>query len=83
MVHRTADGDLTPTVGAADAEMRAIALGLKDAGAGVLQWVSDFKEIDHEFSLISELVEISGRPLSFSMVQADVWPDQWRDLDTA
>ncbi|MDO8290084.1 MAG: amidohydrolase family protein [Parvibaculum sp.] len=80
MVHRTADGDLTPTVGAADAEMRAIALGLKDAGAGVLQWVSDFKEIDHEFGLISELVELSGRPLSFSMVQADVWPDQWRDL---
>ena len=39
MVHRTADGDLTPTVGAADAEMRAIAMGLKDAGAGVLQWV--------------------------------------------
>ena len=80
MVHRTADGDLTSTVGAADAEMRAIALGLKDAGAGVLQWVSDFKEIDHEFGLISELVELSGRPLSFSMVQADVWPDQWRDL---
>ncbi len=82
MVHRTADGDLTPTVGAADAEMRAIALGLKDAGAGVLQWVSDFKEIDHEFGLISELVELSGRPLSFSMVQADVWPDQWRELTT-
>jgi N-acyl-D-aspartate/D-glutamate deacylase len=82
MVHRTADGDLTPTVGAADAEMRAIAMGLKDAGAGVLQWVSDFKEIDHEFGLISELVEISGRPLSFSMVQADVWPDQWRELTT-
>ncbi|MGV8995396.1 MAG: N-acyl-D-amino-acid deacylase family protein [Parvibaculaceae bacterium] len=80
MVHRTADGDLTPTVGAADAEMRAIAEGLKDAGAGVLQWVSDFKEIDHEFGLITELVELSGRPLSFSMVQADVWPDQWRDL---
>jgi N-acyl-D-aspartate/D-glutamate deacylase len=80
MVHRTADGDLTPTVGAADAEMIAIAQGLKDAGAGVLQWVSDFKEIDHEFGLISHLVEISGRPLSFSMVQADVMPDQWREL---
>tara|TARA_R110000824_G_scaffold118960_18_gene272530 strand:+ start:59439 stop:61163 length:1725 start_codon:yes stop_codon:yes gene_type:complete len=82
MVHRTADGDLTPTVGAADAEMRAIAQGLKDAGAGVLQWVSDFKEMDHEFGLITELVELSGRPLSFSMVQADVWPDQWRELTT-
>ncbi|MEP4482483.1 MAG: amidohydrolase family protein, partial [Alphaproteobacteria bacterium] len=42
MVHRTADGDLTPTIGAADAEMIAIAEGLRDAGSGVLQWVSDF-----------------------------------------
>ena len=75
-------GFSTPTVGAADAEMRAIAQGLKDAGAGVLQWVSDFKEMDHEFGLITELVELSGRPLSFSMVQADVWPDQWRELTT-
>ncbi|MCE9649840.1 MAG: amidohydrolase family protein [Parvibaculum sp.] len=82
MVHRTADGDLTPTLGAADAEMIAIAHGLKDAGAGVLQWVSDFREIDHEFGLITKLVEISGRPLSFSMVQADVMPDQWRELTT-
>ena len=80
MVHRTADGDLTPTLGAADAEMVAIAEGLKEAGTGVLQWVSDFKEMDHEFNLITHLVELSGRPLSFSMVQADVWPDQWREL---
>ncbi len=79
-VHRTADGDLTPTVGAADAEMVAIAEGLREAGAGVLQWVSDFREFDHEFDLVEKLVEVSGRPLSFSMVQADVIPDQWRDL---
>ncbi len=80
MVHRTADGDLTPTVGAADAEMIAIAEGLREAGAGVLQWVSDFREFDHEFDLVEKLVEVSGRPLSFSMVQADVIPNQWRDL---
>ena len=80
MVHRTADGDLTPTIGAADAEMIAIAEGLRDAGSGVLQWVSDFREMDHEFSLVEKLVEVSGRPLSFSMVQADVIPDQWREL---
>ncbi|MBA4210389.1 MAG: amidohydrolase [Parvibaculum sp.] len=80
VAHRTSDGDLTPTIGAADKEMIAIAEGLKEAGAGVLQWVSDFREIDHEFSLVEKLVEVSGRPLSFSLVQADVMPDQWRDL---
>ena len=80
IVHRTADGDLTPTVGAADAEMIAIAEGLHEAGAGVLQWVSDFRHFDHEFDLIEKLVEVSGRPLSFSMVQADVIPNQWREL---
>ncbi|MBX3505265.1 MAG: amidohydrolase family protein [Parvibaculum sp.] len=80
VAHRTADGDLTPTIGAADKEMIAIAEGLREAGAGVLQWVSDFREIDHEFSLVEKLVEVSGRPLSFSLVQADVMPDQWRDL---
>lgn len=80
VAHRTIDGDLTPTLGAADREMMAIAEGLKEAGAGVLQWVSDFRDVDHEFSLVEKLVEISGRPLSFSLVQADIWPDQWRDL---
>ncbi|MDR3498271.1 MAG: amidohydrolase family protein [Parvibaculum sp.] len=80
IAHRTSDGDLTPTIGAADKEMIAIAEGLREAGAGVLQWVSDFRDIDHEFSLVEKLVEVSGRPLSFSMVQADVVPDQWKEL---
>ncbi|PZQ56774.1 MAG: amidohydrolase [Phenylobacterium zucineum] len=80
MVHRTADGDLTPTVGAARAEMEAIAQGLADAGSGVLQWVSDFQDMDGEFQLIRDLTRIAGQPLSFSMVQADVIPDQWREL---
>jgi N-acyl-D-aspartate/D-glutamate deacylase len=80
MVHRTADGDLTPTVGAARAEMEAIAQGLAEAGAGVLQWVSDFADMEGEFQLIRDLTKISGGPLSFSMVQADVVPDQWREL---
>ncbi|MBL8772951.1 MAG: amidohydrolase family protein [Phenylobacterium sp.] len=80
MVHRTADGDLTPTIGAARAEMEAIAQGLADAGSGVLQWVSDFADIDQEFQLIRDLTKIAGQPLSFSLVQADVVPDRWREL---
>jgi N-acyl-D-aspartate/D-glutamate deacylase len=80
MLHRTADGDLTPTVGAARAEMEAIARGLADAGSGVLQWVSDFSDMDGEFQLIRDLTRIAGQPLTFSMVQGDAIPDQWREL---
>lgn len=80
MFHRTASGDPTPTVGAARAEIEAIARGLADAGSGVVQWVSDFQKMDEEFDLIRDVTRISGQPLSFSMVQADVMPDQWREL---
>jgi N-acyl-D-aspartate/D-glutamate deacylase len=80
MLHRTVDGDLTPTLGAARAEMEAIARGLADAGSGVLQWVSDFSDMDGEFQLIRDLTRIAGQPLTFSMVQGDVIPDQWREL---
>ncbi|KQT30999.1 amidohydrolase [Sphingomonas sp. Leaf412] len=80
MVHRTADGDLTPTVRAAREEMEAIARGLADAGSGVIQWVSDFQEMEEEFALVRDLTRIAGQPLSFSMVQADVVPNQWREL---
>ena len=80
LIHRTADGDLTPTIGAARDEMVAIAQGLADAGHGVVQWVSDFRDIDQEFQLMLDLIRISGRPLSFSMVQQDQEPDQWKEL---
>jgi hypothetical protein len=36
--------------------------------------------MDGEFQLIRDLTRIAGQPLSFSMVQADVVPDQWRRL---
>ena len=80
LVHRTADGDLTPTLGAAREEMVGIAHGLREAGSGVIQVASDFATIDEEFALMCELSDISGQMLSFSLVQADVVPDRWREL---
>jgi N-acyl-D-aspartate/D-glutamate deacylase len=80
MIHRTADGDLTPTLGAARAEMEGIARGLRDAGSGVIQVASDFADIDEEFALMRDLTKVSGQMLSFSLVQADQVPDRWREL---
>ena len=78
--HRTSDGQPTPTLTAAEDELQGIAQGLKRAGAGVLQFVSDFPDPVAEFGMMRRLVERSGRPLSFSLVQADRAPDAWRML---
>lgn len=80
IMHRAADGSITPTLAAGEAELMGIALGLADAGAGVLQFVSDFEDPLAEFAMLSRLVEASGRPLSFSLVQGPTRPDNWKIL---
>lgn len=78
--HRTSDGQPTPTLTAAEDELLGIALGLSRAGRGVLQFVSDFIDPKAELDLLRRLVERSGRPLSFSLVQNFREPDQWKVL---
>jgi N-acyl-D-aspartate/D-glutamate deacylase len=78
--HRTSDGQPTPTLTAAEDELIGIAEGLRAAGRGVLQVVSDFADADSEFAMLRRIVERSGRPLSFSLVQSPVQPDQWQRL---
>ena len=80
--HRTATGDPTPGVRASEQELLGIALGLKDAGAGVLQFISDWDtpDLQTEFTLVRNLTRASGRPLSFSLGQRHATPDVWREL---
>lgn len=78
--HRTSDGDPTPTLTASEAELTGIALALKAAGKGVLQFVSDFNDPEKEAAMLRRIVEASGRPLSVSLAQADVAPEGWRAL---
>ncbi|HKP60429.1 MAG TPA: amidohydrolase family protein [Polyangiales bacterium] len=78
--HRTSDGQPTPTLTAAEDELQGIADGLARAGCGVLQFVSDFIDPDTEFALLRRVVERSGRPLSFSLVQNSRAPEQWQRM---
>ncbi len=80
--HRTIDGDPTPSLRATEDELLAIAMGLHDAGSGVLQCISDFTtpSLDAEFSMLERLVQASGRPLSFSLAQRYSAPEHWRVL---
>ena len=78
--HRTSDGQPTPTLTAAEEELTGIAMALKEADAGVLQFVSDFNDPKKEAEMLRRLVEVSGRPLSVSLAQSDVAPEGWRTL---
>ncbi len=78
--HRTSDGQPTPTLTAAEDELLGIAAALKEADAGVLQFVSDFNDPEKEAAMLRRLVEASGRPLSVSLAQSDLAPDGWKLL---
>jgi len=75
--HRTSDGQPTPTLTAGEDELMGVAMGMKAAGKGVLQFVSDFADPEAEFAMMRRLVERSGRPLSFSLVQSPKAPHHY------
>jgi N-acyl-D-aspartate/D-glutamate deacylase len=68
--HRTSRGELTPTLTAEAGELVGIARAIGATGRGVLQVVSDFADADAEFGIFRRMAAESGRPLSFSLVQA-------------
>jgi N-acyl-D-aspartate/D-glutamate deacylase len=78
--HRAADGILTPTYAAGADELVGVANGLKDAGKGVLQLISDFDDLDAEFDIIRRMAQESGRPLSTTVLQLHHAPDLWRQI---
>ncbi len=79
--HRTASGDPTPSLRASADELEAIALGVADAGHGVVELISDFwPDPDGEFELVRAMVARTGVPLSLSLAQSHRHPEAWRDL---
>jgi len=76
--HRSSDGSPIATLTAGEDELTGIALGMAAAGRGVLQVVSDFNDPAEEFAMLRRIVERSGRPLSFSLLQSPRDPEQWR-----
>jgi N-acyl-D-aspartate/D-glutamate deacylase len=80
--HRTVKGDPTPSLRASEEELLGIALGMKDAGRGVIEFISDFNTPDpeSEFAMLERLLGASGRPFSVSLAQRHSRPDGWRRL---
>ncbi len=75
--HKARDGRFTPSLSAREAELFALAEGMKRAGKGVLQVNSDFGP--GEFEALDAAARLAGRPLSVLLVQVDAQPRLWRE----
>ncbi|OMC41384.1 amidohydrolase [Mycobacterium sp. GA-1841] len=67
--HKTSRGEQTPSVRAELNELVGIAKAIGATGTGVFQVVSDLKGFDHEIEVMYEMMRVSGRPLSLSVMQ--------------
>ena len=77
--HRSRTGHKIGTLTAEATEILGIAEALAVTGKGVLQFVSDFRDIDAELGLMRAASErAGGRPVSVSLAQAHKSPDHWR-----
>jgi N-acyl-D-aspartate/D-glutamate deacylase len=75
--HKARDGRFTPSLSAREAELFALAEGMRRAGSGVLQVNSDFGP--GEFEALDAAATLAGRPLSVLLVQVDAQPGLWRE----
>ena len=76
--HRSLSGEYTPTLRAREDELAGIALGMKDAGAGFFEIVSDWNEPESEFAMLRRVVEACGHPAVFSLGQHHDRPEDWK-----
>jgi len=89
-VHRSADGEWTPSSEATAEELSGIAEAFQGLEHGILQAVNDFdlergdpEAFDREWKLLEKFAESAGgRPFSLSLMQRDFAPKQWREILT-
>ncbi|MFT7287813.1 MAG: N-acyl-D-aspartate/D-glutamate deacylase [Halieaceae bacterium] len=86
-IHRSADGEWTPSSEATAEELAGIASAFDGLSHGILQAVNDFDlerdgdGFDEEFDIIEAFAAgAKGRPFSLSLMQRDFAPDQWRRI---
>ena len=83
-VHKTADGDWTPSSEATARELAGVAAAFEGLDYGVVQAVSDFDleregdRFEAEWKVLEAYAKAAGgRPFSMSLMQRDFAPDQW------
>ncbi|MGE4243113.1 N-acyl-D-amino-acid deacylase family protein [Ramlibacter sp.] len=77
--HRSVDGQLAPSVGSHADEIRALAQGLREAGGGVFQIITEGyygnSNPEAQMALLRSIAQTSGRPVSYTLMQKSHIPD--------
>ncbi len=77
-VHRSADGNPVPGTNATAKELLVIGAALRDAGTGVFGVATDFADEAAEFQWMTEVSQLSGRPVTFAVVQGNDDTKGWQ-----
>jgi N-acyl-D-aspartate/D-glutamate deacylase len=78
--HRSSDGQSVPSLRATEEELTALAVALKSAGPAILQYAVDWDDAAKTFDGIRRVLERSGCPVAFSLVQQNGFPDNWKQV---
>jgi N-acyl-D-aspartate/D-glutamate deacylase len=78
--HRSSDGKSVPTLRAGEEELTQLARAVREGGGAVLQYAVDWDDAEATFGLIRRVLERSGCPVAFSLVQQNQFPDNWRTV---
>ena len=76
--HRSKSGAFTPSLTASADELLGIARAVGATGQGVFEVVADLDDLEPEFALIRALAEVSGRPVSLTVLQKPESPRGYR-----
>ena len=90
--HRAMDGQPIPGTIAADEEIIHFANAMKRAGKGVFELIpsgcigdlvhlgGEMNTFEEELVLLDQVSRVSGRPVTFTTLQHNEKPDNWRDV---
>ena len=78
LVHRTSTGSPVPTYKAATHELKQSGMALSGEKGHVFQLISDWEDLDEEFSILRSTSESTGAKGTFTLLHLDNQPDLWR-----
>ena len=82
--HQASDGTYIPSMSAEEDELREIALGMTDAGRGLMQaiTITDAQKVE-DFELLHRVARDARRPLTYTLLAFEQTPDLWREVIAA
>ena len=78
--HMAADGRITPGHSQHEPELTAIAEGMRDANAGVIETNLTDPTGREDLAVMRQMAEVAQRPLTVLLLQIGGAPELWKDL---